>query len=220
MSDQLEGLTLVTMDPETNPVSHSQYSEDLRALVILKRWNITSGRILEIGAWHPISLSNSRMFIEAGWRAVLVEPSPTKLEDLAREYFDNERVQVVCAAIQPVDGWVMLNLSQDALSGESIPKQWKEKGGFYGRAWYPGVSFPSLIARTGGDFQVVSIDTEGTSVELFASMLQTGMRPRVVIVEHDGRAVEVNQIAEAAHYRQECINGTNVIFEWTGAKEG
>ena len=197
----------------------SQYNEDLKALEILQAWKMDTGRILEIGAWNPIALSNSRLFIEQGWDAVLVEPSPKPLSDLAREYNGNAKVQVIGAAITVHGGLITLHLTDDALSGESIPEQWRETGGFYGTVRVPSISMKDFLAEYGGDFAMVSIDTENTSVDLFAEMLNCGPRPRVVILEHDGRLVEVNGIAEAAHYRQAHVNGTNVIFEWTGAKE-
>lgn len=200
--------------------SHSQYGEDVKAWDILSRWECVGGRVLDIGAWHPTALSNSRLFIEAGWSAVLFEPSPAKLKDLVTEYGQNERVTVISAPVTVHGGFITLNITDDALSLEGpIPEQWKESGGFYGRMTALSVSVAELFAQFGGDFQLVSIDVEGTSVDVFAEMLNCGPRPRVVILEHDGRLVEVNQIAEAAHYRQAHVNGTNVIFEWTGRKE-
>lgn len=216
------------MDQRTEaPKTHSQYGEDLRALALLEKWGHKTGRVLEIGAWNPITLSNSRLMIEVGWEAVLVEPSPKPLMDLAREYSGlgdecsayADQVELICAAVTVHGGWIKLNLTEDALSGESIPAQWAEKGGFYGSAWFYSITMADLVARVGGNFQLVSIDTEGTSVEVFAAMLETGMRPRVVILEHDNRLVEMYPMAEAAAYRVSWMNGTNVMLEWTGAKD-
>ena len=217
MSDQLEGLTVVV--PETIPQSYSQHGEDKKAVAVLDRWKYQSGRVLEIGAWHPTALSNSRLLIECGWEAVLVEPSPAKLHALAKEYQNSPRVIVVGAAVSVHGGWIKLNISEDALSTEVITDQWRESGGFYGSVWFNAITIRDLISWLGGDFAVVSIDTEGTSVDLFADMCATGMRPRVVIVEHDGRLPEVQAIAEAANYKVEWFNGTNIIFEWQGPKD-
>lgn len=195
--------------------SHSQHGEDLRAWEILQRWNIETGRILEIGSWHPEQLSNSRLFIAAGFGAVLCEPSPASVRDLARFYADNPEVHIVASPITVHGGAIKLELSDDALSGEQIQEVWRATGGYYGRAWYKSMSMEELLTQWGGDFALVSIDTEGTSVDLFAALLACGPRPRVVILEHDGRLVEVNGMAEAQGYRQAHVNGTNVIFEWT-----
>jgi hypothetical protein len=81
------------------------------------------------------------------------------------------------------------------------------------------MSMAEVFNQFGGDFEFVSIDTEGTSTDLFAEMVRVGPRPRVVVLEHDGRHVEIAQIAESAHYRQVHLNGTNVILQWTGKRE-
>jgi hypothetical protein len=199
--------------------SYSQYGEDRKALEILEKWAHGSKRVLEIGAWHHEDKSNSKLFIDAGWGAVLVEPSPAGLHDLTAAYCDREDVVVVGSPVTVHGGFVRLVLSDDALSGEAIQEQWRATGGYYGGAWFNSLSVAELFAQFGGDFAVCSIDTEGTSVDVFAEMLNCGPRPRVVILEHDNRLVELAGIAEAAHYRQAHCNGTNVILEWTGAKE-
>lgn len=198
--------------------SYSQYQEDLKALEILDRWKVGQGRLLEIGAYDPKTLSNSRLLIEDGWEAVLIEPSPAHIATLAREYRDNPRVTLLAAPVTVHGGIITLELTDDALSGETIPEQWREQGGFYGRAKYLSISMEDLLCHFGGDFHVVSIDTEQTSTDLFCEMLKHGPRPRVVILEHDARHVEIAQMAEAANYRQAHLNGTNVVLEWQGPK--
>jgi FkbM family methyltransferase len=194
--------------------SYSQYQEDARVMEILDRWKIGQGRLLEIGAYDPKALSNSRAFVEDGWEAVLIEPSPKHVASLAREYHDNPRVTLLAAPVTVHGGIITLELTDDALSGETIPEQWREKGGYYGRAKFLSISVQELFNHFGGNFDVMSIDTEGFSVDLFTEILRCGVRPRVVIVEHDSRHVELAQIAEAAYYRQVHLNGTNAILEW------
>ena len=198
--------------------SYSQYQEDAKVFEILDLWQIGQGRILEIGAYDPKTLSNSRAFIEDGWEAVLIEPSPAHIASLAREYRDNPHVTLLAAPVTVHGGIITLHLTDDALSGETIPEQWKEQGGFYGHAKYLSISMQELLVHFGGNFDVVSLDVEGFSVDLFNEMIKCGPRPRVVIVEHDARHVELAHIAEAAHYRQVHLNGTNAILEWTGGK--
>ncbi len=211
----LDGRVFVT-PPRGVGLHYSQYGEDLKAIELLKARGITSGRVLDIGAWQPVDKSNTAQLIENGFGGVLVEPSPGPLRDLVKFYGSNPNIEIIGAPVTPHGGWVKLQLTDDALSAETISDVWREQGGYYGSAWYPSVSVAELIARTGGDFELASIDTEGTSYEVFLAMLETGMRPRVVILEHDGRLVELFPAAEAANYRQASLNGTNVILEWQG----
>lgn len=198
----------------------SQYAEDLQVWEVVK--DITNGRVLEIGAWNYETFSNSRKLILAGWEAALIEPSPGPLRDLAREYQGNPKVRVVGAAVTVLGGIVEIKVTDDAVSmviGDTGRLETWKDAGFYGRIDYPAMSLKQVFDCYGGDFEVVSIDVEGASVDLFAEMCRIGPRPRCVIVEHDNRIVELNQYAEAANYRQLTINGTNWVGVWQGKRE-
>ncbi len=175
---------------------------------------------MDIGAWDPKTFSNSRALIEAGWSALLIEPSPGPVKNLIREYADNPSVRVLAGAVT-VEGHVIeLAITDDAVSMPSSDKQrveeWTSVGGFYGKLLVPSMSMEKLFWQFGGDFKMISIDTEGTSVPLFCEMLRLGVRPKCVVVEHDNRIVELNQYAAAAGYRQQYLNGTNAVFRWDG----
>lgn len=215
LSETHRGVVELTL-PRGVGLHYSQYGEDLKTIEILNARGITEGRVLDIGAWQPVDKSNSAQLIENGFGAVLVEPSPRSLRDLATFYQSNANVEVIGAPVTPHGGWVKLHLTDDALSAETIAEVWREQGGYYGSAWFPSVSVADLIARVGGDFQVCSIDTEGTSLEVFAELMKTGARPRVVILEHDQRLVELFPIYQEANYKEAWLNGTNVLLEWQG----
>lgn len=202
-------------------MSFSQYGEDdIIAERLQELCGGVPGKLLEIGAWDPITFSNSRLLIEKGWSAILIEPSPGPVKALAQTYADNARVAVISAAVTVGGGLLHLMVSDDAvttpIADEHRILTWKESGGFYGSIFAPSIAMQALLTQFGGNFQFVSIDTEGTSVPLFIEMLRIGPRPRVVMVEHDNRIVELNQYAEAARYQQIHINGTNWIGEWRG----
>lgn len=62
---------------------YSQNKEDERIWGYFQQRGIPTGRLLDIGANDGITLSNSRMFIERGWFADLVEPSPAAFRKLS-----------------------------------------------------------------------------------------------------------------------------------------
>lgn len=201
---------------------YSQYGEDDIFLPLLP----SQGRVLEIGAWDAITFSNSRALIERGWDAVLIEPSPGPLSRLIREYSGNDRVKIIGAPVSCAEAngtLIEMRFTDDAVSGLANDTkhfgQWAESGGFYGRAWMPALTMSALFTQFGGGFEMASFDVEGASVDLFAEMCRIGPRPRIVVVEHDSRFVELAQFAERAKYRQIHLNGTNAILEWTGKRE-
>lgn len=198
---------------------YSQYGEDDYVMEIVKE--CASAKLLEIGAWNPVDKSNSRALIERGWSAVLIEPSPGPMLNLLNEYAGNDRVHLIQAAVGVEGGLLDLMVTDDAVSTADRQQYeaWKKVTSFRGALTVPCISVIELFARLGGAFEFVSIDTEGTSVDIFAEMVRIGPRPLAVVVEHDSRIVELNQFAEKANYRQVHINGTNVVFEWTGKRE-
>lgn len=195
---------------------YSQYDEDDIVLAMIEGAALPCGNtVLEIGAWDPVTFSNSRALIERGWHAVLIEPSPGPLQNLVVAYADHgERVKVIAAAVGFEHGGLMkLNITDDAVSSadaETLEK-WKDAGGYYGTLHVPQIGIPEILNQFGG-FSVVSIDAEGTSVDLARAYLSTGARPLALIVEHDSRLVELLQEAQRAGYAAVHTNGTNVVL--------
>lgn len=176
-----------------------------------------AGTILEIGAWEPKNLSNSRMLIDRNWSAVLCEFSPVPVSKLVREYAGNPRVQVIQAAITPCSQHVLqFQITDDALSTND-PEQlriWEKHGGFYGALWVPSLSLDALLSQFFGDrrIHVASIDTEGTSPELAIALMQTDHRPKVLVVEHNNRDVEIWRVARQFGYVQIDKNQENILL--------
>lgn len=180
------------------------------------------GFVVELGAWDPIDKSNSRLLIERGWDAVLVEFSPLPVEKLVREYGYHDHVSIIQAAVTPNERHVeRFNITADALSTDSDTQvgKWHNmrpgySGGFYGELWVPTISwdrlkdqfFPKRIP------DVISVDTEGASAEMGIAILQSNWRPKVLCVEHDNRQVEIMHEAEKHKYKCIHLNCENMIL--------
>lgn len=179
-------------------------------------------RFLDIGAWNPTDKSNTRALYELGWGGIVIEPSPGPVQSLIREYGGKDsRVKVIAAAVVVDDRKLIeLEVTDDAVTQpvEGFNEAWREFG-YYGRVLVPCISLRSIFDMFGGDFELMSIDTEGSSGALFAEMCRLGPRPRCVVVEHDNAIVEIMGIAQAANYQQVHLNGTNMVLRWTGGRE-
>jgi hypothetical protein len=179
------------------------------------------GRFLDIGAFNATTFSNTRALYELGWSGILVEPSPGPLHGLVKAYGNDSRIKIIGGAITVQGGLLELEITDDAVTmAADAPQleQWRSAGGFFGKLTVPSISMQQFFDQFGGAFDFVNIDTEGTSFDLFVSMLGIGPRPRCVCLEHDNRLVEIAQYAESANYRQVHLNGTNVIYEWQGGR--
>lgn len=194
--------------------SYSQNGEDQ---IIREIFGDQVGTLLDIGAWDPVSLSNSRALIEAGWSAVLIEPSPKPLAALAREYEGNEQVTVIQAVVAlEALALIKLRITDDAVStapGSSTDKAWSGRGGYYGTIWAATLTLPELFNQFGAGFSFVNIDAEGISVDLARAYLESGASPKCMCVEHDTRMVELMQVAGPRGYVTRDLNGENAILE-------
>ncbi len=195
--------------------SHSQYGEDL---IVAKQFPAGFvGNMLEVGAWDPVTFSNSHMFIEAGWSAVLCEFSPGPVRKLAAFYENKANVQVVCAAVTVSEEHVQkYEVTDDAVSSNvaAVRETWREKGGYYGDLWVPALPLDKLLSQFFGDRKLdyASIDVEGPSVDLAIALLHTEHRPNVLVVEHDNRTTELMSVAQELGYVAVHQNGTNIIL--------
>lgn len=205
--------------------TYSQYGEDLIIESIFTNIQQHSGRLLDIGAWDPIEKSNSRLLIEHGWSAVLIEPSPTPLRNLIAAYGPRfsrigQTIIVVGAAVGLAGGMARMAITDDAVSTSSaeVETLWAKdnKGGYFGYAYFPVITLQDIFNQFGGPFDFVNIDAEGLSVELAIEYLKMEGFPKVLCVEHDGRSVELMQIAAKRGYSARELNGTNIILEHRG----
>lgn len=196
---------------------YSQYGEDeiIAKLLDERLGEGRPGRLLEIGAWDPKELSNSRLLIERGWDAVLVDFSPAPVRALLGEYGRKQNIMVLQAAVTTCDrGMRKFEITDDAVSSSDAAhlEQWKEKGGYFGSLWVPLLPIADLLNQFGGGYDFISVDAEGTSVELAIALFQAQQFPHVMCVEHDNRTIELQQHAQGYGYAARHTNGTNVIL--------
>lgn len=179
--------------------------------------------VLEIGAYHPTVLSNSRLLIENGWKALLIEASPYCAANLIDEYGKNPNVQIINAAVAVAGAThrlIKMKLTRDATSTAGDP--WPGTT-YNGEAWVPMITVEEMLMQFGPNFDVVSIDAEGTSVELAVDYIKrVWPRPKLLIVEHATKCqcgAEATRIVEFFAQVQEFgyhiarINGENLILE-------
>jgi hypothetical protein len=64
-------------------VSYSQHGEDEILAALFRKLGIEQGTCVEFGAYDGMHLSNTRMFVEQGWQAVLIEADAKRFEALS-----------------------------------------------------------------------------------------------------------------------------------------
>lgn len=190
---------------------YSQFSEEK---YILKGVGKRVGRFLDIGAWEPKRLSNSRALYERGWSGVMVEPSPWPFELLLSEYGNDSKVSLVSAAVGLKKEMVEFFATDDAVSTWDIPwrERWIKEGVKYSRFFVQVITLEDIIKKFGKEFDFINIDAEKTSADLALRMLKLGMRPKCFCVEHDERKEEIEEKAQSLGYKTLYVNPENLIM--------
>lgn len=180
-------------------------------------WTPEKGRLLDIGAWWPTNLSNSRALIQRGWEAVLVEPSPGPMRVLLEEYGGNERVTLIQAAVtaknQPT---VVMDFTDYPVStsDHAVKSLWETDPNtrYLGKLSVWGYHVQCLIANN-GPFDLISIDAEGQSFDIAMSILETlsDELPQCLCVEHDGKAELLQLAAQTRGYTKFHLTPENLI---------
>lgn len=190
---------------------YSQYDEEK---YILEAVGEEPGRFLDIGAWDGKTFSNTLALVERGWSGVLIEPGIEGFAALLALHGGNEKLTLIHAAVGLERCMLKFWNTADAVSttSERSYQQWKGEAQFTGCFYVAQVTLKEILDQFGGPFDFVSIDTEGTSVELFLAYPLSVAQPRAVCVEHDSRIVECMAKAQEAGYRASYLNGTNVVL--------
>jgi hypothetical protein len=175
-------------------------------------------RLLDVGAWDSKTFSNSRALIELGWHAVLIEPSPRPLARLIEDYRENTRVKIIGSpVVTQTTPYYQMWLTDDGLSTGTIEEydRWKNNARFYGQCFFAPIKLETILANF-GPFEFVSLDTEGTSVELlkaYISKMKSGYEgPAAMCVEHNNRLEELREAIKGQFviWHQ---NDTNVVLK-------
>lgn len=174
----------------------------------------TNGRFLDIGAYHPTELSNTRALYDMGWSGVMIEPSPGPFQTLLDAYGNDDRIQLVLAAVGLESGLLKLHACDGPVTTafEEERKRWEGEYSYRGAFWIPKITFADIVRQFGG-FDFINIDAEGLSIELFFHVPLDAMLPSAVCVEHnEQRLVELGNYAQKHHYHQAWISQENAIF--------
>lgn len=150
---------------------YSQNGEDRWLIDNWARLNLPDrGVFVEIGVGDGVRISNTKMLEDCGWSGLLIEPDARHHDSIRR----NRKATLVPAAIGVTQREFVLT-DDPELSGFMRPG--------------PGVIVP--VRRLDDVFRehgirtvdVISIDTEGTELEVWSTLDLSEVRPRVVLVE-------------------------------------
>lgn len=178
--------------------SYSQNKEDVS---IQNYFDDFVGTLLSIGENDGKTISNSLALIDKGWKAVLVEPSPTAFKKLSDLHRNNSNVLCFNTAIGDFNGDAEfyesgehLGVGDSALLSTLDVKETERWGNTaqFNKINVPVITFlkfetndtESFIKKT---FDFISIDAEGYDLRILKQIDLIGHNTSMVIIEWNGK---------------------------------
>lgn len=190
---------------------YSQYKEDE---IFLEYFGDNVGRLLEIGAYHPTILSNSRALIEKGWSGVLVEPSPECYQNIKEFYKQDKSVLVVNVAIGKEMGMIDFWNSEGAVAtaNEEHYNKWKNYQLDYKKIQVPCTSWNKFYKTYDGIYNFISIDAEGLDYDIISQINLDETCTELVCVEYTYRGEDIYNYLLSYGFKPIYQNGENIIM--------
>ena len=207
-------------------IYYGQNKEDevINNLIVSKYGSNYKGTILDLGANDGVTLSNSRFFIENGWRGVLVEAGKLPYQKLMTTILPN--TTAINCAIGTQDGFLKFYESDNLLNTGDIglvsslvsdeTQRWRNAGiSFteYNVECYTWESFRDKFHLKSQNFDIISIDIEGMDYDVLIQMNLDELNCRVLCIEFNGNDMQ-KYVDYATKYGMTLVhqNPENLIF--------
>jgi FkbM family methyltransferase len=161
------------------------------------------GYFVEVGANHPQQGSQTWLLEKAGWRGALVEPQASLFEALCQARPRSKVFRAACSAPEKT-GFAELHVPGDELNGfATLERNVDDAGIRYERTERVGVTtLDALLAQAGNpkvDF--VSLDTEGTELDVLRGFELRRHRPALLLIEDKLQSLAKHRFLRAQGYK-------------------
>jgi FkbM family methyltransferase len=176
------------LSPENIPYLYfSQTGEDHLVLAYHPK---SDGFFVDVGAFHPIELSNTFSLYLRGWRGINIEPNP-RMTELFRQ-LRPEDLTLQCGVSRSVKEMEYISFSQPSCNtfskafAETVLKHDDQYKIQPKREKIPTKPLTMILDEhfpKGQSFDLLTIDVEGMDFEVLESLDWTRYRPILVLVE-------------------------------------
>jgi len=168
---------------------------------ILNHFKNNIGKFLDIGAYDGKTFSTTRALYKKGWSGICIEPSPSVLPALNKLYSKDEKVQIIEAAITETTGLVdFYDSGGDMISSVDTEhvKKWTEKAGCtFTKLQIKSYSVDDLFKKIGYDFEFISLDVEGTNLDIISKFpFDKLTKTKMICVEFDFKDTEIMKLVK------------------------
>lgn len=171
------------------------FSQNKEEQYILEYFKGKPGSFLDVGANDGVTLSNTRALAQAGWKGVLVEPSPKSFERLKGNYKNMLGFYFYPVALGNHNGMAVLHESSNLLTAADIGLvstfEASEMQRFKSICTYEPVTVKMYKWKTFlnrlriKEFDFISLDIEGYELHVLPDMDLS--KTSLLCIEHNGR---------------------------------
>ncbi len=174
-----------------------------------------AGVFVEVGAHDPKNLSQTWFLERMGWTGVLVEPLPDKCEALRRE---RPASRVFEAAVSAPDRCGEADFYTHGMFSSLEKNVIDNQIPFDSVIRVRVVTLESVLQEAGiGPIDFLSIDTEGTELDVLSGLDIAAHRPRLVLVEDHVHSLDIHNDLRGKRYRLIRRTGFNNWYAPEGA---
>lgn len=169
------------------------YSQNQEQQAILDYFGGALGTFLDIGAYHPTDLSNTRALYEHGWRGVFIEPNPAQLPLFEAAYGSDEKIQTfpLCIGLKNEEIDFLVSSGGNIPWGDAVSTTepgwtavWEKAGVKFESIKRDMVTIPELLTRPKfKKFDFVSIDTEGNVLDILLQINPQELGTKLICAE-------------------------------------
>lgn len=167
----------------------------------------TSGFFLEVGANHPINLSQTYCLERRGWNGILLEPLPD-MADLCRKVRKAKVFEVACGSPSQSGSKV-----EFFVAGEfsSTKKHAVFMDIEYTRTLEVElITLDEILYKEGyPEIDLLSIDTEGTELDVLKGINFQKTRPKLILIEYPVLSLDIHFYLRNCGYRLVERTGVN-----------
>lgn len=221
--------TIFDQDPRRRAIqlSFSQTGEDILSLSLLQSFGINAPSYVDIGANHPIKLSNTYLMYLLGGRGMNIEPDPDAAEVIRRARPKDVTVIAGVAAEEGERDFFIMstNVANTFIRSEAEELERRDGNRIRRVARVPIRNLMKLLAEHSLVPDFMSLDVEGMDLEILQSVDWTLCRPKVICVETvdyftQKKKTEILEFLTGHGYELHADTFINSIFKDTGALSG
>ncbi len=187
--------------------SYSQFGEDNLIWEYFERK--TTGFFVEVGANDPKLLSQSWSLEEQGWQGILIEPQSSCCVRLRQERKRSRVFQVACSA-PGNKGKAVFYLSHDEARSTLEQHMNDTKVVYHNTEEVEVVTLDEVLSQAGNPkIDFLSIDVEGTELEVLQGFDLRRHQPGLILVEDDVHSLILHRYLSSHAYRLVKRTGCN-----------